>query len=133
MEEIIFSSVESEERLTKVQTLLDSTTVRLYRKYDYLHDVYIRDIQWSLDERGRSACVIHLFQDIVQPPCALDVRMDNILSWNHDYRLVPYRQAEIYYFYLSPCPEGLQVQCSTDGNLEFQIVVKKVRIRRHKD
>lgn len=129
MEEIIFSSAQAEAKLIEVQSALDKTTVRLYRRYDYLHDVYIKKINWLFNDRGCCSCEITLFQDIVDPMCGLKIIIDDIFEWNYDFHKIAYRTAEIYYFYFFAHDNGIEIHCSTDGVLDFCVAAKKVRIR----
>lgn len=129
MEEIIFTSAQAEAKLDEVQSALDKTTVRLYRKYGYLHDTYIKKINWLFNERGQCSCEITLFQDIVDPMCGLKVFIDDIFAWNCDFRKIAYRAAEIYYFYFFSHDNGIEIHCSTDGVLGFCIAARKVKIR----
>ena len=128
-----FSSREAEERLCAVESLLDGTTARLYRKYEYLHDACLQDMVWRFDSRGKLTVALNLFQDYVSPACGLQLRAEGVLACSCDFCSKPPFPVEIYSLCFSAHPDGLEVLCETDPALRFRIAAQKVRIRRRKD
>ena len=128
-----FSSREAEERLCAVESLLGGTTARLYRKYEYLHDVCLQDMVWRFDSRGKLTVAPISFRTMFRRRAGFSSAPRASLRAAVDFCSKPPFPVEIYSLCFSAHPDGLEVLCETDPALRFRIAAQKVRIRRRKD